>query len=328
MSFTGTTTLGKRGIRERGGAGPVGMLTHAARSLELTDEQKTKLDAAEKSLRGDDSSTRDEMKTLHTDLAADSRRRGYISAQGDALSRTHGHGYATLVLAEAYGMTMRADVREKLTKAVRLIVETQNDQGGWRYQLAAMGSYGADYHQRAVVAQNGLGANLKEDAVYPSTSADADGQALDGVHRYQLHFNKADLPPVRAFWSLTLYDKEGFQVANAQNRFAIGDRDEIADRVEDEPGGQHLPRPEMEKDRDQRDLLDEAEQQLCRIGGPSRLKPAAAADRRTAHRHFLHSPELVAFIWFGAAWVSRRISMAAGTGRNLFSHTMKLMAFG
>lgn len=101
-------------------------------------------------------------------------------------------------------------------------------KGGWRYQLAAMGSYGADYHQRAVVAQNGLGANLKEDAVYPSTSADADGQALDGVHRYQLHFNKADLPPVRAFWSLTLYDKEGFQVANAQNRFAIGDRDELA----------------------------------------------------------------------------------------------------
>jgi hypothetical protein len=100
-------------------------------------------------------------------------------------------------------------------------------KGGWRYQLAAMGSYGADYHQRAVVAQNGLGANLKEDAVYPSTSADADGQGLDGAHRYQLHFNKADLPPVRAFWSLTLYDKEGFQAANAQNRFAIGDRDDL-----------------------------------------------------------------------------------------------------
>jgi hypothetical protein len=39
-----------------------------------------------------------------------------------------------LFLAEAYGMTMRADVREKLAKAVELIVNTQNDDGGWRYQ--------------------------------------------------------------------------------------------------------------------------------------------------------------------------------------------------
>ncbi len=46
----------------------------------------------------------------------------------------YGHGFATLFLAEAYGMTMRADVREKLAKAVELIVNTQNDDGGWRYQ--------------------------------------------------------------------------------------------------------------------------------------------------------------------------------------------------
>jgi hypothetical protein len=56
----------------------------------------------------------------------------------DEGSSSHGpmyeHGFATLFLAEAYGMTMRRDIREKLAKAVRLIVETQNDQGGWRYQ--------------------------------------------------------------------------------------------------------------------------------------------------------------------------------------------------
>jgi Spy/CpxP family protein refolding chaperone len=54
----------------RGVPGPVGMLVHTARSLELKDEQKTKLDAAEKSLKGEDASSRDEMKALHTDLAA------------------------------------------------------------------------------------------------------------------------------------------------------------------------------------------------------------------------------------------------------------------
>jgi hypothetical protein len=46
----------------------------------------------------------------------------------------YGHGFATLFLAECYGMSRRPDLREKLTRAVRLIVQTQNDEGGWRYQ--------------------------------------------------------------------------------------------------------------------------------------------------------------------------------------------------
>ena len=46
----------------------------------------------------------------------------------------YGHGFATLFLAEVYGMTPRSDVRETLRKAARLIVSAQNDEGGWRYQ--------------------------------------------------------------------------------------------------------------------------------------------------------------------------------------------------
>ncbi len=46
----------------------------------------------------------------------------------------YGHGFATLFLAEVYGMTNRSDARETLRKAVRLIATTQNDEGGWRYQ--------------------------------------------------------------------------------------------------------------------------------------------------------------------------------------------------
>ncbi|MGC4003656.1 MAG: hypothetical protein QM811_11230 [Pirellulales bacterium] len=46
----------------------------------------------------------------------------------------YGHGFATLFLSECYGMTRRDDLREKLSKAVRLIVTTQNPEGGWRYQ--------------------------------------------------------------------------------------------------------------------------------------------------------------------------------------------------
>lgn len=46
----------------------------------------------------------------------------------------YGHGFATLALAELYGMTRRPDVREKLENAIQLIIRTQNDEGGWRYQ--------------------------------------------------------------------------------------------------------------------------------------------------------------------------------------------------
>jgi prenyltransferase beta subunit len=46
----------------------------------------------------------------------------------------YGHGFATLFLAECYGMAPRPELREKLDAAVKLIVNTQNSEGGWRYQ--------------------------------------------------------------------------------------------------------------------------------------------------------------------------------------------------
>lgn len=60
---------------------------------------------------------------------------GFVCVAGAA---THGpmysHGWGTLFLAESYGMTRRPEIREKLERAVRLIVNSQNDEGGWRYQ--------------------------------------------------------------------------------------------------------------------------------------------------------------------------------------------------
>ncbi len=98
---------------------------------------------------------------------------------------------------------------------------------GWRVSAENMGSFGQDYLQRAVVELIGLGANLPEDAIYPVTFIDADGEPYDGVHDYVLHFDADALPPANAFWSLTLYDGEGFQVPNAINRFALGNRDPL-----------------------------------------------------------------------------------------------------
>jgi hypothetical protein len=91
----------------------------------------------------------------------------------------------------------------------------------WSMNTDTMGVYGNYYLKRAIVSQVGLGANLPEDAIYPLNLGDADGKPLDGANRYTIHFEKGATPPVDAFWSITLYDPDGFQVANVLNRFAV-----------------------------------------------------------------------------------------------------------
>jgi hypothetical protein len=92
---------------------------------------------------------------------------------------------------------------------------------GWSMNTETMGVYGNYYLKRAIVAQEGLGANLPQDAIYPLNLADSTGKPLDGSNKYTIHFTKDSQPPVDAFWSITLYDPEGFQVANDLNRFAV-----------------------------------------------------------------------------------------------------------
>jgi hypothetical protein len=117
-----------------------------------------------------------------------------------------------------------AAARQAIQQAFPRLAKVVN---GWQMNIDTMGVYGNFYLKRAVVAMGGLGALAAEDAVYPLLLADANGQPLTGDHDYVLHFDQADLPPVRAFWSVTMYDDQGFQAANALNRFAIGDRDPL-----------------------------------------------------------------------------------------------------
>jgi hypothetical protein len=98
---------------------------------------------------------------------------------------------------------------------------------GWQTPPATLGNYGTDYNTRAVVAMIGLGANLPADAMYPNARVDVNGQALDGGHRYRLHFKAGELPPVNAFWSVTAYGADDFFINNPLQRFALGDRDPL-----------------------------------------------------------------------------------------------------
>jgi hypothetical protein len=84
-----------------------------------------------------------------------------------------------------------------------------------------LGNFGAEYGARAVVALVGLGANLPQDAVYPSAFTDGEGKPLSGTNKYVLRFEKDAVPPVNAFWSVTLYDPDSFFVANPLNRYAL-----------------------------------------------------------------------------------------------------------
>lgn len=121
----------------------------------------------------------------------------------------------TGVPGQAFGL-----MHQTLVRMARVV-------NGWQMNTESMGVYGNSYLKRAIVAMIGLGALPAEDAIYPLAMSDADGRPLDGGHDYVLHFERDELPPVDAFWSVTMYDAEGFHAANELDRFAIGDRDPL-----------------------------------------------------------------------------------------------------
>jgi hypothetical protein len=79
-----------------------------------------------------------------------------------------------------------------------------------------------DYLYRMAAGVIGLYGNSKQEALYPFYGADSEGQKLDGANRYTLRFAPGQLPPVNAFWSLTMYRlPESLLVANPLNRYLI-----------------------------------------------------------------------------------------------------------
>ncbi|WP_247311091.1 DUF1254 domain-containing protein [Ralstonia pseudosolanacearum] len=91
-----------------------------------------------------------------------------------------------------------AAARDSLAIAARQPPITQN---GW-FIPRNIGAYGLDYEQRAIVAWDGAGTDLPQDALIARTSTDADGMPLDSMHRYVLHFDPGQLPPENAGWAL------------------------------------------------------------------------------------------------------------------------------
>jgi hypothetical protein len=136
-------------------------------------------------------------------------------------------GFDPSPLGEGAVVALNDGIHDALSALTARIPTVGKSVNGWEIILDTIGVYGNFYAKRAVVAMAGLGANPPEDAVYPLAIADENGDPFVGEKDYVLHFEKEELPPVEAFWSLTMYDAEGFQSANDLTRFAIGDRDAL-----------------------------------------------------------------------------------------------------
>ena len=128
-----------------------------------------------------------------------------------------------LAVAEGLEQSVRAGQDKISAEAKKSLGKKVN---GWDVMMN-LGRYGTDYLFRAVVALVGLGANLPEDAIYPRATTDTNGEPLVGTNRYTVQFPKGQLPPVGAFWSITVYNSKQLFVENRINRYAIGDRSKL-----------------------------------------------------------------------------------------------------
>jgi hypothetical protein len=94
-------------------------------------------------------------------------------------------------------------------------------KNGWLVNTQT-GTYGTNYLFRAAVTQFGLGANIGQEAFYPSTFTDSQGKPLSGNSSYLIHFEPGQTPPVDGFWSITMYNNKSLFVDNPINRYSIG----------------------------------------------------------------------------------------------------------
>jgi hypothetical protein len=102
----------------------------------------------------------------------------------------------------------------------------------WRYNGQAAGNgwtspannaaFGTDYYHRTGAVKADPYDNKRNETMYFYTDNDTQLQQLDGKSSYAVTFPKGQLPPVKGFWSLTMYDPEHFFAPNALKRYALG----------------------------------------------------------------------------------------------------------
>ncbi|HEX7271062.1 MAG TPA: DUF1254 domain-containing protein [Casimicrobiaceae bacterium] len=118
--------------------------------------------------------------------------------------------------------------QEKISAYLKESVVTGDGklENGWLF-FSKAGVYGTSYRDRAMITWYGLGANRPQDAVYPTSEGPGIVKKYSGANKYVAHFNKGDMPPANAFWSITMYDKDYFFVPNSINRYTVSSRNKF-----------------------------------------------------------------------------------------------------
>ncbi|KQU96027.1 hypothetical protein ASD00_19985 [Ensifer sp. Root31] len=92
---------------------------------------------------------------------------------------------------------------------------------GWTVPANAA-QWGTDYLNRTAISKSSMYQNTSAETQYNLREFDSDGNSFDGNKQYTITFAKGEVPPVKGFWSLTLYNEEKFFFPNALNRFSLG----------------------------------------------------------------------------------------------------------
>lgn len=100
---------------------------------------------------------------------------------------------------------------------------------GWDISPKNAGRWGTDYLTNAAAAWKYIYVNTANEAIYPNANVDADGNPLDASkNNYTLTFSKEQIPQVKFFWSLTMYNQSGFFVENVLNRYNIKNYNKVS----------------------------------------------------------------------------------------------------
>jgi hypothetical protein len=124
-------------------------------------------------------------------------------------------------VAEALKKTAVAAGREMITPFLQWRYNGRPAGNGWNSPVNNA-EWGTDYLNRTGTAKSNMYDNRPEETKYIYTDNDTAGQPMDGGNSYAITFDKDHIPPVKGFWSLTLYDAEHFFHPNALNRYSLG----------------------------------------------------------------------------------------------------------
>jgi hypothetical protein len=137
-----------------------------------------------------------------------------------------GKNFDTSKLDPAVAKGIATAPKAAQAKIMAQFKDAGTQENGWTFSTKT-GLYRTDYLQRAFVTAIGLGANRPQDAVYPTSTADAEGKKYSGANRYVMHFEKGQTPPANAFWSVTIYDPNYFFVDNTLNKYTVSPRNDL-----------------------------------------------------------------------------------------------------